>query len=1101
MYVTQEMSAGDRTELTLTKDEWDLPDMFTFSCFKLADELQMTGVTDETAGLSENEAVLVEWKAGDEGKYQFGFDAGQSSVEYWYSPNLDFNYYNVSHWTGTSEYWNSYEYEDTAKYLILKAAEDNTEITISASIVPPTRLELNKQTTVQIRRGEPEFVTFEAAGERTRYKFTTGNPDVVFYDIDNDSSKVTFEQILGEGDGEQRYRLEYNGSSTETEAHICVSSVETEPISDGMWFTVPAYDVAWYEFMADRAASYTFEVESDDSPVNFTLYKSMTGSSLGGGARWLEENEKILVRIENKTSHENEYRFTATGKDPVYRTVETLEEGDAKTISFTAPETGTYTYVAYTTDNGRFRVNYENNSFTVWEHNNKDNAVRRSGSNCFMEGETVELELVAESADSHTIAFRVEPQKTAVKITNAYENTYPLVNGNNYFEYTAANDGYYMINAGGGYSSLSYCINATNSWRSCSNKQMIKLNRDDKVFLKTYTYDSSSMLTLKLGEVEFTPISADEPETPYELAGGEDAYYQFTAPETGKYVVNLRMKNNGSVYAYPEGENGGFNESNFSGSKEFELAKDEKLLLRVRNNYSSTAKYTLTAKKIEYQEVSSEEQSEPCRLAARDVEYYQFTAPEAGQYVVNLKQKNNVSISVYPEGENGGFGYNFSGSKEFELAKDEKLILRVRNDDYSSVATYTLTAKKIEYQPLSLEEQTEPYSLDAGDVAYYQFTAEEAGIYAVKNIYVSNSPSYYYADENGSYVSYNDGKNFEMQNGDSFMLKVVAYAYSDVQYKLAVSKVETNEVTLDEPLSKELEAQKDTFFRFKALSDGWYAVSVNPNNVNVYYAVNDGNYSDANNGRVEAYLTAGNELWLRVNSSSGQTVEVKAEEIEFQRITGEQEIFTQQYETKYYQYEAEADGKYAIEITGTSVRGYYADKNSTDINNYFDGRVFDLEEGDSVRIKVQNNSYEGTENPFTISVKKKDTTPTLITGEVNESYSLLAQEEQYFEYTVNETGLYNITIDDDLIRCNYANAQGNYYQGFDTECAFQLIEGQKFLFKLVNMGSQIRDTELKVGKVDTKSVETMSVEDEVLLNFTTYGQTEWRAVSIMESGS
>lgn len=56
MYVTQEMSAGDRTELTLTKDEWDLPDMFTFSCFKLADELQMTGVTDETAGLSENEA-------------------------------------------------------------------------------------------------------------------------------------------------------------------------------------------------------------------------------------------------------------------------------------------------------------------------------------------------------------------------------------------------------------------------------------------------------------------------------------------------------------------------------------------------------------------------------------------------------------------------------------------------------------------------------------------------------------------------------------------------------------------------------------------------------------------------------------------------------------------------------------------------------------------------------------------------------------------------------------------------------------------------------------------------------------------------------------
>ncbi len=254
----------------------------------------MTGVTDETAGLSENEAVLVEWKAGDEGKYQFGFDAGQSSVEYWYSPNLDFDYYDVSHWTGTSGYWDSYEYENTAKYLILKAAEDNTEITISASIVPPTRLELNKQTTVQIRRGEPEFVTFEAAGERTRYKFTTGNPDVVFYDIDNDSSKVTFEQILGEGDGEQRYRLEYNGSSTETEAHICVSSVETEPIQDGMNFAVSAYDTAWYEFQADKAASYTFGVSQNGSAVNFTLYKDMTANSLGSRTLWLEKNENFL---------------------------------------------------------------------------------------------------------------------------------------------------------------------------------------------------------------------------------------------------------------------------------------------------------------------------------------------------------------------------------------------------------------------------------------------------------------------------------------------------------------------------------------------------------------------------------------------------------------------------------------------------------------------------------------------------------------------------------------------------------------------------------------------------------------------------------------
>ncbi len=892
MYVTQEMSAGDRTELTLTKDEGDLPDMFTFSCFKLADELQMTGVTDETAGLSENEAVLVEWKAGDEGKYQFGFDAGQSSVEYWYSPNLDFDYYDVSHWTGTSGYWDSYEYENTAKYLILKAAEDNTEITISASIVPPTRLELNKQTTVQIRRGEPEFVTFEAAGERTRYKFTTGNPDVVFYDIDNDSSKVTFEQILGEGDGEQRYRLEYNGSSTETEAHICVSSVETEPIQDGMNFAVSAYDTAWYEFQADKAASYTFGVSQNGSAVNFTLYKDMTANSLGSRTLWLEKNEKLLVRVENRTSSAKEFKFTATGKVPVYSTVESLEKDETKIVSFTAPETGTYIYSGYTNDNGRFRVNYENRSFTVGEYNNKENVARAYGSKWFLEGETVELELAAESAGTHTVGIRVEPQKTASKIPDAYENTYPLVSGENYFVYTAASDGYYMLNVSGGYSWIGYCINATDSWTHCSNKQMIKLNRDDRVFLRAEANNSSSMLTLKLGEAEFTPISADEPETPYELAVYEDAYYQFTAPETGKYVVNLKRKNGSYVYAYPESENGGFNGNSFSGPKEFELAKDEKLLLRVHNSNSD-------------------------------------------------------------------------------------------------IAEYTLTAKKIEYQPLSLEEQTEPYSLAAGDVAYYQFTAEEAGTYAVKNMNVSSYASYYYADENGNYVNYSNSKQFEMQKGDSFRLKVAASGQSDVQYKLMVSKVEVNEVTLDDPLSKELEAEKETFFRFKPLSDGWYAVSVNPDNVNVYYAVNDGNYNYANNGRAEAYLTAGDELWLRVKSYSKQTVEVNAENIEFHPITGEQETFTKQNETKYYQYEAEADGKYAIEITGESVSGYYADKNSTSFNNYFEERVFDLKKGESIRIKVRNNSYADTEKQFTISVKKKDTN--------------ISNPDQSYEHNINIT--------------------------------------------------------------------------------------------------
>lgn len=309
-----------------------------------------------------------------------------------------------------------------------------------------------------------------------------------------------------------------------------------------------------------------------------------------------------------------------------------------------------------------------------------------------MEGDTVELELVSESVGPHTIGIRVEPQKTAVKIMNAQENIYPLAYDENYFVYTAEKDGYYMIKASGGYSWLAYCINIVTSGTIINKNQMIKLNKDDRVFLRVKA-NSSSTLNLKISEAEFMQISAEEPERPYELEGREAAYYQFIAPETGQYVVNLK-RNNYSVYVYPEVENGSFDSDGFTGAKEFKLAKDERLLLKVDN---------------------------------------------------------------------------------------------LSNDNVE----YTITAKMIEYQPLSLEEQTEPYSLEKGEVAYYQFTAEEAGVYTVKAIRESGytGPNYYYVDENGDYTDWSDTRQFELQKGDSFILKAIA-EYYDVQYKLTVNKLE-----------------------------------------------------------------------------------------------------------------------------------------------------------------------------------------------------------------------------------------------------------------------------------------------------------------------
>ena len=102
---------------------------------------------------------------------------------------------------------------------------------------------------------------------------------------------------------------------------------------------------------------------------------------------------------------------------------------------------------------------------------------------------------------------------------------------------------------------------------------------------------------------------------------------------------------------------------------------------------------------------------------------------------------------------------------------------------------------------------------------------------------------------------------------------------------------------------------------------------------------------------------------------------------------------------------------------------------------------------------------------------------------------------------MKETGLYNITIGNNGKCYYYVTAQGAYSGEFDKEYAFQLTAARKFSFKLKNDSSDKSEITLKIEKVETDSFDTIPVEQEVLLNFTTYGQTEWRAVSIEEAGN
>ncbi len=232
-----------------------------------------------------------------------------------------------------------------------------------------------------------------------------------------------------------------------------------------------------------------------------------------------------------------------------------------------------------------------------------------------------------------------------------------------------------------------------------------------------------------------------------------------------------------------------------------------------------------------------------------------------------------------------------------------------------------------------------------------------------------------------------------------------------------------------------------------------------------------------------------------------QTVEVKAETIRFNEITGKEEIFTQLGEVKYYQYIAEKDGKYAFELSGENISGYYSDYYGTSIDQYFSSRIFDLQADDSVWIKVRNNSDEIETNPFTLTVRETEPVTVTISGTVNETYPLIGQEDRYFEYTAKEDGVYNVSINHSNFNISYNYDGGSNYNGrISTEYSFGLTEGQTLFLKLHNDGDSKTDCTLKVEKVETDLMNVLDIGTRATLNFTTYGQTEWRAVLIEEDG-
>ena len=121
------------------------------------------------------------------------------------------------------------------------------------------------------------------------------------------------------------------------------------------------------------------------------------------------------------------------------------------------------------------------------------------------------------------------------------EETYQLEYGYTYFEYTAAEDGNYIVSfTGKNTNSCSYADENGNFNASFYNDKNFTMKAGEKLFLRVYAYSEESECTLK---VEMpNKISGDVKETG-SLMYQESAYYVYTVEKDARYDVIVNGMN------------------------------------------------------------------------------------------------------------------------------------------------------------------------------------------------------------------------------------------------------------------------------------------------------------------------------------------------------------------------------------------------------------------------------------------------------------------------------------------------------------------------------------------------------------------------------
>lgn len=723
-----------------------------------------------------------------------------------------------------------------------------------------------------------------------------------------------------------------------------------------------------------------------------------------------------------------------------------------------------------------------------------------------------------------------------------------------YYTYTAKETGYYTITVkakddaylylnGTAYSINGKYTGIIYSEDSKTQTLQRRLEQGDEIMLALDAYADTSFVVDMSVNAEIALDTQTEKEVTIEP--GQQKHFSFYAVNEGLFTFrsadlaksNIAVSNCNRTYQDQYGNN-----CEESLSPLYNKGADGLYFVLKNTNERSTIYFTVTnygdakitfkaaAERVVPEELT-QESSVSANIAKNELKWLTFKAPENGRYT--LKSDNDkIAVKQY----NGSNLVTTNPTVGYALRKDEVITFAVSYTGDEASAAVKISIAPFESEKLETGK-TATVTVKKGETIWYQFTAEKRNYYAfaakplkegevlpeIQTVFYTgsnNAPIY-----NGTLSEVIDRMDDRyMEEGGSVLFGFTNPSETDdASFTLSVESRETV-LALNKAETITIPSGGSAFVEFTLPDNGIYAIKTLDETIgtrlDVQYYGGTGNCSDLGmrssyNGFYAAIAgdkDSSRSLRIRDYNNTGEdvTITVIAEPVRKQILTlnenGEitRQVPMNDYEFQWFSVTPNESGRYTINAFDTNAEDEDAYVGKYCVSYYYDSEeenwYYDYYDISAITYMPSGNEFlfyvQAYNENANVQITIKPFAPQVLRGDVNETFSLNANYGKWYEYQVEEDGLYtfNLTSDSGEEEEMYLTRNPEYEEerregrAYGSNVSMMLTAGTSMYIRVSNWND---DEDSTINYTLTVRKQTLKQVYNETVNFATYGEQHW----------